>query len=45
MIGQELDMETYGGDTREEADIHAEGVKWRKKGQNISRAVRNLGGF
>ena len=33
--GQELDAGTYGGDTREEVDIHARGVKWRKKRQNI----------
>ena len=33
--GQELDVETYGGDTREEEDIHAGGVKWKKKRQNI----------
>ena len=26
---------TYGEDTREEVDIHAGGVKWKKKGQSI----------
>ena len=38
-------MGTYGGNSKEEVDIHAGGVNWRKKGQNISRIVRNLEGF
>ena len=33
--GQELDVGTYGEDTGEEVDIHAGGVKWKKKGQSI----------
>ena len=33
--GQELDVGTHGGDTREEGDIHAGGVKWKKKRQNV----------
>ena len=38
-------MGTYGEDTREKVDIHAGGVKWKKKGQSIRELCGIWKGF